>query len=465
MILEKNKKILKYHRRPNLAAVIFGLILFYIICFIIMYISKSKVQTYEVQAGSLTNNATFSAIAVRDETVFSSSYSGNINYYQKEASKVKVGDTIYTVDETGRVSEILSGYKLGDENSLSAENLDSLKKTLNNFKIDYKASNFSAVYDLKSDLNATVLQSINENIMANLDSIVESTGSGNLFQAVTSEMGGIIVYYVDDYEEVTEDNISEADFDKNKYSKKSLKNESIIVSGNPAYKLITDEKWYMLIKLSDKDISNYNLTSKSTLKIKFKKDGIEADCGFSIVECNGSRFGKLSLNRYMIRYATERFLDIEIVETGDSGLKIPVSSVTEQEFYVIPKEYLVSGDNSSSYGFLTEKYNSGSEPVVEFTEYNIFKSTDDYVYVKADAMTEKLNLVKPDSAERYTVSQKENLSGVYCVNTGYTNFRVVEILDKNNEYYIVKQGISNGISVYDRILLNAGEFSDNSMIY
>ena len=74
-----------------------------------MYISKSKVQTYEVQAGSLTNNATFSAIAVRDETVFSSSYSGNINYYQKEASKVKVGDTLVEFDMDAIKKE---GYEL-----------------------------------------------------------------------------------------------------------------------------------------------------------------------------------------------------------------------------------------------------------------------------------------------------------------------------------------------------------------
>ncbi|MGN0318805.1 MAG: HlyD family efflux transporter periplasmic adaptor subunit [Lachnospira sp.] len=461
----KNKKVIQYHRRPNSAAIIFGLILFYIICFIIMYVTKSKVQTYEVQIGSLTNNANFTAIAVREETIYNSSYSGNVNYYQKEASKVKVGDTIYTVDETGRVSEILSNYKLGDENSLSSENLSTLKKTLNNFKIDYKPSEFSAVYDLKSDLNSTVLQSINENIMANLDSIVESTGSSNLFQAVCAETGGIIVYYVDEMENLSEDNITDDAFDKNKYSKNSLKSESLIVSDNPAYKLITSEQWYMLIKLSDKDIANYNLTSKNTLKIKFKKDGIVTDCGFSLIDKDGNHYGKLSLNRYMIRYATERFLDIEIVETGDSGLKIPVSAVTEQEFYVCPKEFMMSGDNSSSYGFLMEKYQSDGSTQVEFTESDIFKVTDDYVYVKTESLSENSTLIKSDSNEKFTVGKKEKLSGVYCVNTGYTEFRLVEILDKNNEYYIVKQGVSHGISVYDRILLNSSEFSDNSMIY
>lgn len=44
----------------------------------------------------------------------------------------------------------------------------------------------------------------------------------------------------------------------------------------------------------------------------------------------------------MIRYATERFLDIEIIVSGKSGIKVPVSAVTENEFYKIPKEYLIT---------------------------------------------------------------------------------------------------------------------------
>ena len=35
-------------------------------------------------------------------------------------------------------------------------------------------------------------------------------------------------------------------FDKNNYKKQNLKAESIIVSDNPAYKLITDENWNII---------------------------------------------------------------------------------------------------------------------------------------------------------------------------------------------------------------------------
>ena len=192
-----NGKVIKYRRKPKAAAFIFAVVLIYVVCFVALYVTKSKVRTYEVDIGALTSNATFTGIALRSEEVVNSSYSGNINYYQKEGARVKVDDTICTVDETGRVSEILSQYTKSDENSLSKQNLASIKSMLNNFRTNYDGNNFSDIYDLKTDLNSAVLQAMNENIIANLDNIVASTGSENLFQTIKSAQTGTVVYYTD----------------------------------------------------------------------------------------------------------------------------------------------------------------------------------------------------------------------------------------------------------------------------
>ena len=436
-------KVVRYKRRPRAVAFIFALVLIYIICFFVLYTTKAKVQTYEVNVGSLTNNAVFTALAVREESVYNTPYSGNVNYYQREGTRVKKGDTIYTVDETGRVSEILSSYNKLGENSLSEKNLSDIKTTLNNYKTDYDGSDFTYVYDLKSDLNVTVLQSINENVVANLDSIVENTGSQNLFQTVTAESNGIVVYAVDGYEQINDNNVTTNDFNKDNYNKNNLKGESLIVSGNPAYKIVTSEDWYMLIRLSKDDIDEYGLASKKSLNIKIKKDNMTVKCGFSIIEKSDGYYGKLSLDSYMIRYAQERFLDIELVTTGKSGMKIPVSAVTENEFYEIPRSYLIT----------------------TFVEADIYKLTDDYVYVSKSDWESGIAVVMPDSASRYVIGATKKLKGVYCVNTGYTIFCPVEIIDENNEYYIVKQNLTHGISVYDRIILDALKYQPNEMIY
>lgn len=458
-------KVVRYKRRPRAVAFIFALVLIYIICFVVLYISKSKVQTYEVNTGSLTNNAVYTAIALRSESVYYSPYSGNINYYQRENTRVKKGDTVYSVDETGRVSDILAGYNKVGENSLSKQNLADIKSTLNNYKNDYDGSDFSYIYDLKSDLNAAVLQSINENIMNNIDSIIESTGSRDLFRTIPAETNGIVVYSVDGYESKEPETITSSDFNKDNYNKSNLKAESIMVTGNPAYKMVTSENWYLMIKLNKDDISKYGLQSKKTIDIKVKKDNMTFTCGFSIIEKGDGIYGRLSLDSYMIRYASERFLDIELVTTGKSGMKIPVSSVTENDFYEISKSYMTKGGNSNNYGFIVEKYDENGNIVPSFAEADIYKTTDEYVYVNKESFESGQVIVMPDSSSRFVIGPVAKLKGVYCVNTGYTIFCPVEILDQNNEYYIVKQKITHGITVYDRILLEADKYKPNEMIY
>lgn len=42
---------------------------------------------------------------------------------------------------------------------------------------------------------------------------------------------------------------------------------------------------------------------------------------------------------------------------------------------------------------------------------------------------------------------------------------IQEVIDGNNEYYILKQSLSHGVSIYDRIILDADKYSENEMIY
>ena len=459
-----SRKVIKYKRRPKAAVLIFAVILIYVVCFVVMYMSKSKVQTYEVDTGELTTNATFTGIALRSEQVYASAYSGNINYYQREGSRVKKGDTLYTVDETGRVAEILSQYTKAGENSLSAQSLASIKSSLNNFRTGYNGNNFYEIYDLKTDINGTVLEAINESVMQNLESIIESTGSQNLFQTVSAQQTGIVAYYLDGYESLMPNDITADSFNKSGYSKQILKSEELIVANSPAYKLITSEDWDIMIPLTQEDISAYDLNNKTSITIKIKKDNLTTNAGFSVINQDGRYYGKISLNKYVIRYASERFLDIELAASNKNGLKIPVSAITENEFFTIPKEYLTTGGNSNSYGFICEQYENG-QLVTQFIAADIYKSTDTLVYVSKEEFSAGSSIVKTDSSERFVVGPTEKLKGVYCINTGYTVFKLVDIIDQNNEYCISRKGVSHGISVYDRIVLNAERYTVNQMIY
>ena len=75
------------------------------------------------------------------------------------------------------------------------------------------------------------------------------------------------------------------------------------------------------------------------------------------------------------------------------------------------------------------------------------------------------NLLMPGTQERYTVSRKGSLTGVYNMNKGYADFRQIKILYRNEEYSIVKSNTQYGLNVYDYIVLDAQTVSDAQLLY
>ena len=50
-------------------------------------------------------------------------------------------------------------------------------------------------------------------------------------------------------------------------------------------------------------------------------------------------------------------------------------------------------------------------------------------------------------------------------NKGYTQFRQINILYQNEEYALVEQGTSYGLTVYDHIVLNGSAVDEDQIIY
>ena len=168
----------------------------------------------------------------------------------------------------------------------------------------------------------------------------------------------------------------------------------------------------------------------------------------------------------MVQYAGQRYLEVTIHDNDvKSGLKIPKSAVIESSFYTIPKEYLTTGGNSDSKGFNQEIYNADGTSI-QFITPQIYYVTDTDYYVSADDVPAGTVLRYPDSANKsYTVGSTATVQGVYNVNKGYAVFKAVEVLDQDNDYYIVKRGTSYGLSIYDHILLDGSKGAPGEMIY
>lgn len=464
VMAKTHKKTKNHDKNSRMIVILFVFIFIYISSFVIQYMTKEKVDIHEVETGSINTNNTYTGIALRKEEVFYSDYAGNINYFIREGERAAVGSIVYTVDETGRVASMIESLN-STNNSMSDSNQTIIRNALSGYKIDNTDTRFYELYELKDKLDLVISDSVNENVINNLDDIIKDTASESMFRYVTASGTGTVVYNTDGYENLTVDQLNADYFNKDNYSKTNLRAENIVVAQSPVYKLITDEEWQIAIPLSNEEIKAQGLADKKTVKIRFVKDNIKTYANFSIVPTAGGTYGVLSLNKFMVQFASERFVDVEIISSSASGLKVPVSSIVEKEFFTIPEEYATSGGNKSSIGFLREHQDSSGKIVTEYCDVDVYANVDGLYYVDKTDFSYGDSIILTDSNERYTVTNVGVLKGVYTVNKGYAVFRRIEIIEQNTEYAIVKTGISYGLSAYDHIVLDGTKVSENQIIY
>lgn len=457
-------KITKY-RRPlnlNIGMLIFAAIFVYVVICVIMYFRAEHIVGYSVKEGSLSSNSIYKGIALRKEVVVNSTNAGYVNYFAREGERAAVGNLIYTIDETGRLSDYIQANENG-ENSLSDADLSELKTEITAFTNSFDRTEFADVYNFKYSVEGTVLKLANYNMLENVNS-VNSASTTSLIASCYAEQSGIIVYSVDGYENLTLQDMTAEYFNQDNYEKNHLVNNDLIAKGDPVYKLSTDEDWSIVIQV-DREFAE-ELVEEEYIEVKFLKNQYTAwGAVESYTNEEGDTFVSLSFTNSMITFCTDRFIDIELLLEEEKGLKIPNSSIIEKEFYIVPKEYVTQGGNSGNYGVLLETYTDEGNATTEFVETTIYQETETEYYLDDTVLRAGNYIIKPESTEKYAISKTGSLIGVYNINKGYADFKQVSILYQNEEYAIVKSNTMYGLNVYDYIVLDASTVHDNEFIY
>lgn len=457
-------KITKY-RRPlniNIGMLIFAAIFVYVIIGVIMYFRTEHIVGYSVKEGSLSSNSIYKGIALRKEVVINSANAGYVNYFAREGERAAVGNLIYTIDETGRLSDYIQANESG-ENSLSDADLSELKTEIISFTNGFDRTDFSDVYNFKYSVEGTVLKLANYNMLENVNS-VNSASNTSLIASCYADQSGIVVYSVDGYENLTLQDMTAEYFNQDNYEKNHLVNNDLIAKGDPVYKLATDEDWSVIIQV-DHDLAQ-QLVEEEYIEVKFLKNQYTAWGSVeSYTNEEGDTFVALSFTNSMITFCTDRFIDIELLLDEEKGLKIPNSSIVEKEFFIVPKEYVTQGGNSGNYGVLLETYDEEGNAATEFVETTIYQETDTEYYLDDTVLRAGNYIIKPESTDKFAISKTGSLIGVYNINKGYADFKQIIILYQNDEYAIVKSNTMYGLNVYDYIVLDASTVADNEFIY
>ncbi|MCR4611623.1 MAG: hypothetical protein K5644_06965 [Lachnospiraceae bacterium] len=457
--MKKRNNIVKFQKdyKFNIGIVIIFIIFIYVLFHVFSFLTDKDIKVYEVKEGTISASMQKDALALRNEEVFKAESVGKIKYFKQNATRVGVKSLLYSIDKTGQITNEINSINT-DISKLSGNTLNGIYDEFLSFSSGYSDSNFIRTGIFKNNLSTQMDRIQTETAMLSLgDSIKQASESGDYLLNYAPK-AGLFMLTVDGFEDTNIDNFDKESFNVDKVKKVSFNSNQDVNQDDAIFKLITGDKWQLVFPVSENEINQ--LKDEKYINIRFKQDDFTTYAASSVIHQGSEDYIKLEFDDSIERYADNRFLTIEMLLNNKSGLKIPNTAITTKEFFVIPKNYFMKGNDSNSLGLMVKKV-SGNE----FITPTIFYETDDAYYIDSEKVDEKDYILKPESNEEYRVDTKtDELQGVYNVNTGYAVFKQIVILNQNKEYAIVDKNTSYGISLYDRIVLDGSSVKENDMI-
>ena len=442
------------HIRPNIGTIIFGAVFLYMIITVILFLTRAHVNSFQVISGPLAKNRTYTALAVREETIVTADAGGYITYYARENSKVKKYGAVYSVSPNAQISE---------ESELSDDSLRAIGSDVRDFSASFEVGKFNDTYSFKNRIEGRVL----DNSLLDTSDLAEMKGKNSVTigsqTIATSPSDGIVSYTLDGYEGFDIKGITPDDMDRNSYKQTVLKTNGQVRAGQQIYKIVNSEKWTLIIQLTARQI--IQLADRQTIRVKFLQDGSTQTAAFSVFPGeNGEYYGKLDFSTGLLRFIDSRFIEIELVTNTATGLKVPVTSIVTKTFYVIPKEYASYGGSTTETGFLKVSKSSDGSEEVTFVSPTLYELKDGKYYVDTSEFSEGDVIIKDgSSSDRFIVRDTAALEGVYSMNKGYAVFRKVNIIDKNEQFCLVESGTSYGITQFDFIVENSSDVKESDI--
>lgn len=456
---KKSSNTIKFQKdfKFNISIVIVIIIFIYVLFHVFSFITDKNIKVYEVKEGTISDSLQKDALALRDEEVFNSDKSGTIKYFKQNSSRVGTKSIIYSIDSVGDITNKINATNTNID-KLNDSMLTGIYNELDSFVEGYSDSNFIRSGILKNNISSELEQIQTSNALDNLGTDIDEAVRNGTYSINYAPKAGLFMTTLDGFEDVNLSNFDMDSFDVDKLNKVTLSSNNNVKEGDAIYKIITGDKWNLVFPVSDKEINL--LKDEEYINIRFNQDDYTTYAQSKIIKQGTKDYMSLEFDDSIERYSDNRFLTIELLLNNKTGLKIPNSAITTKEFYVIPKNYFMKGNDSNKQGLMVKK-SSGNE----FINPTIYYETEDAYYIDDELISSKDYILKPNSNEEYRIDTKtDELQGVYNVNKGYAVFKQIVILNQNKEYAIVDKNTCYGISLYDRIALDGSSVNENDLI-
>lgn len=461
---KNNGKVVKITRRSGrtmniLEFAIFGALTLYIIVIIVSYFNSEPIRGYEISMGSLSITKNYVGIALREEELISTPYTGYINFYVREGERVSTRDTAYSIDESGKLASMISG-ELG-ESSYTDADLADFRSEIIGYNHLFDKSDFQSVYDFKYDMEGMCMELVNVSMYEELESLNQSS-LGGMVNMCTTGRTGYVVYNYDGYEELTSQDITADYFDQSTYELTRVNNNDLVEAGQTVGKIVTDEDWQLVIQVDEERATE--LEEAGYIQVKFVKTQDTSWAEVEILRQEDGIYAVLSFTNSCVTFCSDRYVEIELIINDEEGLKIPNSAIVEKDFFIIPSSYVSQGTGGTQ-GVYKEYFDENGNVVYEFVEINVYSETEDEYYVDDLNLNIGDYIQNQETGETMAISRSGQLTGVYNMNKGFADFKQITVLCSNDEYSIVSSNTKYGLTVYDRIVLDASSVSNEDFVY
>ena len=458
-VRKKTTDIRTYQRKwnMNIGVILFAVILVYVIVEILLSVTNRPTAYYEVGEGAIVKNVSYTGFAVRSEETVASTKDGYLNFFKPEESKLAKGQSVCAVSDDKL--DLSSKEEDAGDSQLTDDEKRQLLSSVRTFVDNYRESSFSEVYSVKNTVQNLYDKKTDQNKADRMSATLGEQGEGS-YTLCQSPKDGILVYETDGYEDVTIDKVTDKMFDKSGYKRAESRENQKVSEGDDIYKLVTGEEWYLVVRM-DADTAE-SLLKRSSVTIRFLKDDEEMVAGLQIEKKDkDTYYAYLTLDSGLVRYAADRYQDIEIQIENVNGLKIPKSAVVKKTCYQVPSEYVVSNGETGEQGVLI--YEDGKTRF-QAAEVYYTDTQKNLVCIDAKDLPAGTVIQMQNSNNTRSLTDTIRQSGVYEAGSGYAVFTSIDIAAKNEDYYITGNGVANQISNYDRIVLNAKDVKDDDIL-
>ncbi len=439
-------------------------VVIYLIAQFILFTSRDTTNYIVAKQGEIVETFSAKGVIVRDEQLVRATSTGIVQYYYPAGKELQKGTLVATLlnDYYGdilqeRINEIYAqiGDIDNDEYEEAFQTLDdNLTSSIAQYLRSKSVNDYRALYNLQTVVQDAVssrkdMYSLMSNTRIGLllsEQGIYENEQNAVIKNLYMSTGGIIDYSYDGYEGWTVQQIG-SDFLANYRSNYSYFEQNLqsVDVGTPIYRLVSSPVWRIVIFIDGEaaayfeDVDTVDFIYNTSEKLSGSIESIE----------------KISRNEYklvmkvitkMQDFMTDRTANLVFTKNSHSGIKISESCLVEREYYTVPRGYVTSSGDQD--GLLVVNGES-----VSFVPIRVATVRDNKVYFELPSGLNVGQLVqKPEGTETVPVGAAETVYGVYVVNGGYEEFKIIKVTYQAQGYAIVE-----GINLYDRVKVNSGK--------